>query len=852
MPPDGTPLRKLCWDEKKRAAYAQTVRGIILSGVDGAGKAQSFLSQVSTVAIHSGMKMTGGAKSCTRHKPFFDQECRELKAAVAACCRQAGSPQDLKSLEHRYHNLTRSKRRAYERQQLQHLLVEQRSNPRHFWKRLRGATRSLPVQLLSVHAWNLYLQNLAAPVLPRNTFLPPQGYPERPASSAACLNCLITLDEVLNHLKKLHNGRACGGLGIVSEVLRYAIEPVSQENPNPQHALAHHLTDLLNCFFNEGVVPAILNHAIVTPVYKKGDRTDCSNYRPIAVTEPVMRLYAGILNARLLDYTEKTGIRASAQAGFRPHLSTLHPLLALQHFIDKQFHSHGSLYCCFLDLKSAYDTVQRPLLWEALRRLGIHGKMLGALQSMYIGSTLSVNIQGRIGKQFVSEAGVKQGCPLSPTLFGIFLDGLEGYLKSWCEGIGPKVSDGNAVPVLMYADDIALLATSEADLQMLIGQTGAFCKHVGLSISPAKSTVVVFSKESPVLRPFSCYGNMLTTSDKVKYLGLQFHAKFGLLDTCGILYNKMVAAWAVLRREYAGLRCSVSVPLLLKLYRACIPPVASYGCELWGMRRLPAEQKKQASLMGKKHDQILCSITGLRLTTPKSVLFKELGDTPLPFVWAERTATFWNNLSALPEDNMFKIIALDNCRDAVLHKVRNWSQDIHLAFNKKNFPVPLRPSELVAMDKASLTFILRENLIADFQGLDVSPRTSPSQGSKLCTYINWFAVPSFAVSNLFQVKASASLLRGFLRFSGGCHNLPIDSGRTLRIARRRRSCPKCSSSSICDELHVVFECQALQGIRQKYSHIFTGQTLTMRQFMWQKDLLSVMHYVRESLQLLLS
>ena len=82
---------------------------------------------------------------------------------------------------------------------------------------------------------------------------------------------------------------------------------------------------------------------------------DTSNYRPIAVTEPVMRLCAGILIARLLDFTEQTDARASPQAGSWPHLSTIHPLLTLQHFIERQLHANQALYCCFLDLKSAYD-----------------------------------------------------------------------------------------------------------------------------------------------------------------------------------------------------------------------------------------------------------------------------------------------------------------------------------------------------------------------------------------------------------------------------------------------------------------------------------------------------------------
>ena len=100
-----------------------------------------------------------------------------------------------------------------------------------------------------------------------------------------------------------------------------------------------------------GQVPVGQNVLTVTPVVKDSRKNilESYNYRPIAVPEPLMRLYASVVNKRLVEYLEREGLRCDAQAGFRPGLSTVHNIPRLQHFIDRSS-SEQPLYCCFLDL----------------------------------------------------------------------------------------------------------------------------------------------------------------------------------------------------------------------------------------------------------------------------------------------------------------------------------------------------------------------------------------------------------------------------------------------------------------------------------------------------------------------
>ena len=103
------------------------------------------------------------------------------------------------------------------------------------------------------------------------------------------------------------------------------------------------------------------------------------------------------------------------------------------------------LYCCFVDLTAAFDRVPRSLRWERLRSCGVSGQMLEAIQAMYSDAHTVINIDGCIGDSATVLSGVKQGCPLSPTLFGIFIDALEGWLSHMVPAAGVRVqSEGGA------------------------------------------------------------------------------------------------------------------------------------------------------------------------------------------------------------------------------------------------------------------------------------------------------------------------------------------------------------------------------------------------------------------------
>ncbi len=202
------------------------------------------------------------------------------------------------------------------------------------------------------HVQNIITHSVLAVHLP-NVVLP------QPAATlcacAAPLNALFTKPEVRGALANFKNGRAPGISGLLSELLRYAERERTDPQQRPQIVLMLALTAVLNSALQTRAVPAGLNLTLVTPCPQAGSRGPWRGLlaTPYAVGIALLRLYAVLLNRRLVDYTEAAQLRAPMQAGFRPDLSTEHQVLTLQHLVD---HAHSglqpqALFCCFLDMK---------------------------------------------------------------------------------------------------------------------------------------------------------------------------------------------------------------------------------------------------------------------------------------------------------------------------------------------------------------------------------------------------------------------------------------------------------------------------------------------------------------------
>ncbi len=147
-----------------------------------------------------------------------------------------------------------------------------------------------------------------------------------------------------------------------------------------------------------------------------------------------------------------------------------------------------------MDFRKTFDTMPRDLLWQVLAKMGIMGCFMQCLQSMYSQENVKVMhpTKGLLAR-FSCGIGVKQGCPLSPLLFGLYLDGLEKHLDA-LDGDSPPQLVDIVVKLLLYADDLALMSETPQGLHKQIDALSEFYVERQLVINVSKTKVVVFEK----------------------------------------------------------------------------------------------------------------------------------------------------------------------------------------------------------------------------------------------------------------------------------------------------------------------------------------------------------------------
>jgi sorting nexin-29 len=601
----------------------------------------------------------------------------------------------------------------------------------------------------------------------------------------SALNAPFTADELLVRIRQLKNGKAAGADYITNEFIK-----------NP----ANELMPLYLCLFNKilesGHVPEDWLVGMIKPLFKnKGDKLDCNNYRGITLLSCVGKLFTSSLNARLYDFCEANDIINETQAGFRSGYSTTDHLFVLHCLIELFITKGKKLYVGFVDYAKAFDTVSHEALWYKLQKIGIEGKILKVVKSLYTNIKSCVTLNGQRSYYFMNLRGVRQGENLSPLLFSLFINDIEEFLINRdCNHISlddSTLDNYMKLLVLLYADDTTLLADTPAGLQRAFDALHDYCSKWQLNVNSQKTKVLVFSRRKALRHKLTITynGSTLEQVFDYKYLGVTMNYNGSFKKAIKSLCDQATRAMYALLSKCR--KFGLPIDLQIELFDSLVQPILLYNCEVWGAPNI--------EIVERLHLKFLKYVLGVKKSTCNAMVYGELGRYPLAIKIKKQMIAYWAKLlHGKPSKLSTIMLKCLHDHEAKGFRLPTWLSHIKNILDQCGlsyvWATKYFPSDTWL--KSTVEQILKDQFLQSWRQ-DLADKSS--------CYFYMQVKETFSLES-YLLFSNSSIRNAICRLRTNNSRLPIVTGRYRNLARHERICPLCDSNSIGDEYHLMVEC----------------------------------------------
>ena len=177
------------------------------------------------------------------------------------------------------------------------------------------------------------------------------------------------------------------------------------------------LTRVCQVAWKFGKTPRHWQTGVIIPIFKKGDRKQCTNYRRISLLSLPGKVYA-----KCLEWKCRKIVGSKLEDGQCGLRSITYQIFTLKQIFQKSWEYGKDLFACFVNLEKAYDRVPRDKLWKFLHEYGVNGQLLRAIKSFYCRPEVCVRVNGKQSKPFHVVVGLRQAYVLSPLLFIVYMN----------------------------------------------------------------------------------------------------------------------------------------------------------------------------------------------------------------------------------------------------------------------------------------------------------------------------------------------------------------------------------------------------------------------------------------------
>ena len=398
-----------------------------------------------------------------------------------------------------------------------------------------------------------------------------------------------SMEEVWGALGKLKMGKAGGKTGILPELLRAGgIE------------LFERMHKVMVRVWEEGEAVSDWKDSEIVPIPKKGNLQLCDNWRGISLLDVVGKVFARVLQERLLAITER--VLPKSQCGFRKGRGCVDMIFVARQLVEKSREHETPLFVLFVDLKKAYDSIPRCALWRVLEKYGVPPTMLSVIRSLHDGMKAAVRVEGGVTDNISVTNGLRQGCTLAPSLFNLYFGAMVSSWRSKCPDAGVTVmykhgrklvGDRTAksrlqeagVTESQFADDVAVYTISRAAFRMATAKFVSTAAEWGLTVSLEKTKGLAMGKhlEPSDVLPVQVADGAIEVVRDFTYLGSIISDDGEIGAEVSTRIGRASRAFGCLQRSiFQNHRLTIATKR--EVYKATVLSVLLYGTETWAIK----------------------------------------------------------------------------------------------------------------------------------------------------------------------------------------------------------------------------------------------------------------------------
>lgn len=425
--------------------------------------------------------------------------------------------------------------------------------------------------------------------------------------------------EIHDAIRSMKSGKAPGSNGLTSDIFKILEDETMDSIANTFRRYWNSPKEL----------PQEWKDARVCNLFKKGDKTDPNNYRSIFLLDVTGKIFAKIIATRLQKQIDDKLDRL--QFGFRPKRSTGQAILAVRNLVQNAIETKEPMTLTFIDLKKAFDSVDRGTLWRAMDYFNVPKHMQKIIFELH---TTPYGTTGKV--KFAVNRGVRQGCVLGPILFIMVFHLI--CIESLTE---------EELNRLSFADDLALISKTVEDAQLMINKINDHINKAGMEISAGKTKFMRFNTEEGTIKINGC---QIEEVDKFTYLGGVITLD-GVADAT-VTLNYQKARLALVKLRAALVNGSLRKTTKLQILETFVKPILLYNLETIVTRQRDFVRLESVMNKGKR---MIMKITDRRTKTVVE-LQEELPTKSVATQVAARRLGLYASYTKLKDDQLLNLL----------------------------------------------------------------------------------------------------------------------------------------------------------------------------------------------------